>query len=114
MIPPQNIMTAEDDANSGYSGATLTGNVLTNDLDPDGNGGVLPASSVEGASAPINSDGSYGALTVGTTTLIYGEDPNNPGSFIPAGTITLESDGSYTFISDPNFDGTVLHTLYSV
>jgi len=102
--PAVNEMTAEDDANSGTAGDTLTGNVLDNDIDPDGGDGTPTVSS---ATAPINADGSYGSLPTGSPTVIYGEDPASPGTFIPAGTITLNPDGSYTYESDPSFTGTV-------
>ncbi|NBC64043.1 MAG: tandem-95 repeat protein [Bacteroidetes bacterium] len=102
--PAVNEMTAEDDANSGTAGDTLTGDVLANDIDPDGSDGTPTVSS---ATAPINADGSYGTLPIGGATEIYGEDPANPGTFIPAGTVTLNADGSYTYESDPSFTGTV-------
>ena len=102
--PLVNEMTAEDDANIGNAGVTLSANILSNDIDPDGSTGTPDISS---ATAPISADGSYGSLILGTPTLIYGTDSNNPGAFIEAGSLTINSDGTYSYTSDPDFKGTV-------
>ena len=102
-----NEMTAEDDANIGFAGDTLSANILSNDIDPDGSTG---APDVESANATIAVDGSYGSLTLGTPTVIYGSDANNPGNFIVAGTLTLNADGNYSYDADLDFLGTVYVT----
>jgi CshA-type fibril repeat protein len=99
-----NEMTAEDDANIGNTGDTLSANVLSNDIDPDGSTGTPDVNS---ATAPTATDGSYGPLTLGTPTIIYGTDPNNPGMFIEAGTLTLNADGTYTYVAHSGFEGAV-------
>jgi CshA-type fibril repeat protein len=102
-----NEMTAEDDANIGFAGDTLSANILSNDIDPDGSTG---APDVESANAASAVDGSYGPLTLGTPTVIYGSDANNLGNFIVAGTLTLNADGSYSYDADLDFLGTVYVT----
>jgi Bacterial Ig domain len=42
-------------------------------------------------------------LPIGTPTTVYGQTPG--GTTVPAGTITLNSDGSYTFDPNPSFVG---------
>jgi uncharacterized repeat protein (TIGR01451 family)/gliding motility-associated-like protein len=102
--PAVNEMTAEDDANIGNAGDTLSASILSNDIDPDGSTGVPD---IESATAIIVIDGSYGSLVLGTPTIIYGNDTNNPGTFTEAGTLTLNTNGTYSYISDPGFVGTV-------
>ena len=100
-----NTMYAEDDFNSGYSGEILTGNILSNDLDPDGSDGFPDVNY-----ATLDSDGDgivNELLTVGTTTVIYGQSANTPGMYVVAGTIVINSDGSYIYTSDLLFEGTV-------
>ena len=98
-----NEMSAEDDANYGYSGSTMTGDILLNDIDPDGSSGTPSVASA----TFLNSSGAETSLTIGSSTDIYVEDPDNPGSYIIAGNLTVNSNGSYTYISDPGYDGTV-------
>ena len=106
--PLTNEMTAEDDGNSGVSGNELIGNVLDNDIDPeDPMNLALPIVSPERPYGPVGLDGSYGAIDVGVATPVYGEDPNNAGSYIVAGVLTLSSDGSYRYESDQAFEGTI-------
>ncbi len=76
---------ANDDANSAPKGTTMTGSVLTNDTDPEGN-----TQEVSSANAGATS------ITIGTSTSI----PS-------VGSLTLSTDGSYTFIPLANFVGTV-------
>ncbi|WP_263010379.1 Ig-like domain-containing protein [Polaribacter sejongensis] len=86
---------ANDDANSAPQGTTMNGDVVTNDFDPEGN-----TQTVTTASATFN--GTTTAITVGTETTI----PN-------VGKLTLNADGTYTFVPETNFVGTVPVT-YSV
>lgn len=80
---------ANDDANSAPQGTTMTGNVLTNDFDPEGN-----TQTVSTASATYN--GSTTTITIDTSTEI----PN-------VGSLTLNSNGTYTFVPLSTFVGTV-------
>ena len=81
-----NNVFANDDANSGPKGSTMNGNVLTNDFDSENNTFTVTAATANGT-----------AITVGSPTLIPG-----------IGTLTLNSNGTYTFVPLPDFVGTVV------
>jgi uncharacterized repeat protein (TIGR01451 family)/gliding motility-associated-like protein len=102
--PFVNEMTAEDDATIANAGDILMANVLSNDIDPDGSTG-LPG--VDSALAIIAIDGSIGPLVLGTPTAIYGSDLNTPGTFVIAGILLLNADGTYEYTADINFFGSV-------
>ncbi len=76
---------SNDDANSAPQGDTMTGNVLTNDFDPESN-----AQSVTSA-------------TSNATTINIGNATAIPG----VGSLTLSSTGAYTFVPLSTFIGTV-------
>jgi len=77
---------ANPDANTVEEGQTGTGNVLSNDLDPDG---LQPA-----------------VITPLTNQIVAGVDEDgNPVA--NAGTLTLNPDGTYVFVPTPGFTGTV-------
>jgi len=82
-----------DDHASGNEDTTISGNVLDNDSDPDNDPLVVTGFSVDGD--PAN-------YLPGETAAIAG-----------VGTITLQSDGSFTFVPAPNYDGPVPVILYS-
>ncbi len=87
----ENSTFANDDANTAPKGETMTGNVLDNDTDPEGNGQEVTDAVV--------------TLPDGTTVpLTIGFEEDIPG----IGKITLNSDGTYTFIPDPDFVGTIV------
>jgi uncharacterized repeat protein (TIGR01451 family)/gliding motility-associated-like protein len=102
--PFVNEMTAEDDATIANAGDTLTANVLSNDIDPDGSTGLL---GVNSALAIIAIDGSIGPLVLGAPTAIYGSDLITPGTFVIAGMLLLNTDGTYEYTADINFFGSV-------
>ena len=81
-----NDVFANDDANSGPKGSTMNGNVLTNDFDPENNTFTVTSATANGT-----------AITVGSPTLIPG-----------IGTLTLNTNGTYTFVPLPDFVGTVV------
>ena len=81
-----NNVFANDDANSSPKGSTMNGNVLTNDFDPENNTFTVTAATANGTT-----------ITVGSPTLIPG-----------IGTLTLNSNGTYTFVPLPDFVGTVV------
>ena len=81
-----NNVFANDDANSGPKGSTMKGNVLTNDFDPENNTFTVTSATANGT-----------AITVGSPTLIPG-----------IGTLTLNTNGTYTFVPLPDFVGTVV------
>lgn len=82
-----NVTYANDDANAAPKGTTMTGNVLNNDTDPEANTQTV-------SSAKVNSST---ILTIGTTSTITG-----------IGDITLNANGTYTFIPNAAFVGTVV------
>ena len=77
---------ANPDANTVKEGQTGTGNVLSNDLDPDG---LSPS-----VTTPLT----------GVTVTGVDEDGNSVAN---AGTLTLNTDGTYSFVSTAGFTGTV-------
>ena len=81
-----NNVFANDDANSGPKGSTMNGNVLTNDFDPENSTFTVTAATANGT-----------AITVDSPTLIPG-----------IGTLTLNNNGTYTFVPLPDFVGTVV------
>ncbi|MCB0561862.1 MAG: cadherin-like domain-containing protein, partial [Phaeodactylibacter sp.] len=92
---------ANDDTNTTEKDITVSGNVLPNDSDPDGD-------PITVTSALVDSDGDGlvdEPLTLSTPTPVYGTDPE--GDLVLAGVITLNPDGSYTFDPEPDFTGNV-------
>ncbi|GAA4446740.1 hypothetical protein GCM10023091_40410 [Ravibacter arvi] len=81
-----NTTLANDDANSAPKGKTMTGNVKSNDSDPEGNTTTVTTANANGT-----------PIVIGNTPTVI------PG----AGQLTLRPDGSYTFVPDADFVGTV-------
>lgn len=81
---------ANDDANSAPQGETMTGNVLLNDTDPEGDTQSVTAIIINGISYPVDQGGA-------DTTVTTAE-----------GTFTIDKDGNYTFVPDPDFTGTLV------
>jgi len=85
---------ANDDANTltqnGSTPVSATGNVLTNDTDPEGNSQTVTSATANGTT-----------ITIGTTTI--------PG----VGTLLLNSNGTYTFTPFPSYVGTT-NVVYTV
>lgn len=80
---------ANDDANTAPKGQTITGNVLTNDFDPEGNTQNLISITIDGITTSIAS--------TDTEVTILGK-----------GKLTISPNGSYTFVPEPDFVGTVV------
>ena len=80
---------------------TMGGNVLTNDSDAQGN-----AQTVTGALVATDGDGLVDdPLTIGVATAIFGT--NDAGAVVAAGTLTLNANGTYTYVPASGFMGTV-------
>ncbi len=96
-----NGVIANNDENISY-GNPVSNNVLTNDRDPQANAFSLTAFNYD-----TNGDGTPdGTGTVGTAVIIGGV--TTIGSPISnAGTLTLNTDGSYTFTPATDFHGSV-------
>lgn len=91
-VAGSNNIYANDDANSAPKGTTMTGNISTNDTDPEGN-----TKTVSGATAYVNGTGTGTAITIGTATAIPG-----------VGTLTLNANGTYTFVPNATYVGTTV------
>lgn len=88
-----NYTFANDDANSAPKGVTMTGNVKTNDTDPEGNTTTVTAATVFSVNGVANGT----ALTIGTATVIPG-----------VGSVTLNANGTYSFVPVATYVGTVV------
>ena len=103
--------TTENDApvavNDNYQGTvnkTVTGTVIANDLDADGNGLTVTAGNVD-----TNGDGTPDSpLTTGTPITVWGI--NSAGQAVEAGTLTQNADGTFTFVPVNGFTGLVTYT----
>lgn len=91
---------AANDAYQMTVSSTLSGQVLENDFDVDGD-----ALNVQSGTADTDGDGNPDALTLATPTNVYGTNVN--GDIALAGQLTLNADGTFTFIADANFSGSV-------
>ncbi len=91
-----NVTIAENDINQTPQDVNVSGNILTNDTDPtDDSQTVQSATGLDVAGNPIN------IPVNGTPTAIYDEN----GTL--AGTIALNTDGTYTYDPEPTFTGDV-------
>jgi len=89
---------AAGDSASGAEDTVVTGNVLGNDSDPNGDPLTVTVFSVD-----TDGDGTPEDFTAGDTATIVG-----------VGTLTLNGDGSYTFTPDANWNGTVPTVSYTI
>jgi len=93
---------ANDDTNTTEMDTDVSGNVISpNDSDPEGDALTVTSALVDTDGDGIVDDG----LTVGAATPIYGI--SEAGDTIVAGTMTLNSDGTYAFDPEPTFVGEV-------
>uniref|UniRef100_UPI0035943CA9 Ig-like domain-containing protein n=1 Tax=Haliscomenobacter sp. TaxID=2717303 RepID=UPI0035943CA9 len=98
---------ANDDTNTTEKDTNVSGNVLPNDSDPDGDPITVTSALVATGVDGIVND----LLTLGTPTTVYGKDPaGNPAI---AGQLTLNPNGSYTFDPTPTFLGE-LPVIYKI
>jgi hypothetical protein len=86
-----NVTYANDDANTSQKGVIMTGNVLTNDTDPEGNTQTVSDATVNGSS-----------ITIGTEKIITG-----------VGSLTLNANGLYTFVPVITYVGN-LAVIYNI
>ncbi len=93
VIPVDNGIGAIDDTATTPEDTTLTGNVVSNDVDPDGGTVTVASFSVDG-DATIYTPGSKATIT-------------------GVGELTLNANGSYTFVPAPNYFGPVPVVTYT-
>jgi Bacterial Ig domain len=97
VTPVNDAPVANDDNNVGAEQTPITGKLLTNDTDPDGDPLKVTQFIVNGVTTTVP------AGTTGVTTTI------------PAvGSLTVREDGSYSFTSVPNYNGAVPNITYTV
>src|SRR5690625_2444445 len=94
---------AVDDNVTTKKNTTLTGNVLDNDSDPDGDDLTVASAEQGGTTIPV--DGS--SVTVSGT-----DSEGNPVA--DAGSITISADGAFEFTPSADFVGTVNPIIYSI
>ena len=85
----------QNDINQLVTGGTVSGNVITNDKSLDGTSVLVSAATY------LNSSGVATTLSFGVATTVY------DASGKEAGTITLNANGIYTFVSKAGYTGTV-------
>jgi hypothetical protein len=100
---PRNNTYAIDDINQTPVNVPVSGNVLTNDYDLEGDSQTVISALIAKDPDGLLND----TLPIGITgfTLIYGTD--NDGNTVLAGTIKLNSNGTYTYVPINGFTGTV-------
>jgi CshA-type fibril repeat protein/VCBS repeat-containing protein len=93
IAPVEDLPDIVDDQASGDEDTTITGNVLDNDSDPDGDPLMVTSFTVDGSS----------------TVYLAGETAPIP--FV--GVLSLEPNGDFTFIPSPNYNGQVPDVTYT-
>jgi VCBS repeat-containing protein len=88
--PPQAI----DNSNNGQQGVPQTGDLLSNDSDPDGDNLVISEYTIDGIS---------GVFSPGETVTIPG-----------VGNLIITADGQFTFMPDSGFSGSVPQISYTI
>ena len=92
---------AQDDTASTEPGVPVSGNVMDNDSDPDGDPITVTDVLVDTDCDGVVDD----PITLGTPTAVCGTDEN--GNTVPAGELTINPDGTWTFDPEPDFTGDV-------
>ena len=92
---PVDCLLAEPDINLTPQDTPVSGNVLSNDSDPNGDTFMVTgATGLDAGGNPIS-------IPLGTATQVFDEDGNL------AGEITINADGSYTFVPETGYTGEV-------
>ncbi|MDN3454759.1 Ig-like domain-containing protein, partial [Psychrobacter sp. APC 3350] len=104
VTPVEDVPVANPEVETTLEDTELTGNVLTNDTDGDGNNTLT----VDSATVDVDGSGTPVTLVLGTATAIADVNGNAIGD------LTLNADGSYSFDPAPNFNGTVPQVGYTV
>lgn len=94
----RNCSVVKDDINQTPAGTAVSGSVVTNDS------GLATTNPVTAATY-TKADGTTAALSLGVATNVYGKD--EAGNTVLAGSMTLNSDGTYSFTPASGFSGNV-------
>lgn len=97
-----NFTFAQDDANSGRSGDTQSGNLLDNDTDPENDAQRVTSFSYLDVSGTIQNPSIPNGGSI-TRDVYFNAD----GSLTKAGSLKISSNGNYEFTSENTFVGTV-------
>ncbi len=103
VTPVNDPPVAEDDEIVVKQDTAVIGNLLDNDIDPEGD-----ELTVTGAEVDQDGDGVADPLTLGTPTTITDADGNE------IGTITVNEDGTFSFDPAPGFNQAVPPVIYEV
>ena len=90
---------AQDDTAITEEDVNVSGNVMDNDSDPDGDTIAVTSATF------MNASGVQVALTLGSATTVYGYDVN--GDVVVAGELTLNTNGTWVFDPEPGYTGDV-------
>lgn len=105
MGPGNNQPVAQDDYALGFGDDPVTGNLLDNDVDPDGDSLTVTNITVQGQTGPVTVSVPSG--TNGVTQDVYDNG-------VKVGTITVKEDGSYTFVAVSDYEGKVPPVNYVI
>ena len=96
-----NATVAQNDVNQTPINVPVSGNILTNDSDAQGDGQTVSELIFD-----TDGDGEVNdTVTKGTTVEVFGTDLT--GAVVPGGTIVLGADGAYTYTPSLDFEGDV-------
>ncbi|QIE59037.1 tandem-95 repeat protein [Rasiella rasia] len=117
--PAMNYTFAVDDGYGGNQGATITGNVLDNDFDPEGNDqtvdvAISPSNGPTNGSVTLNADGSFSYTPTdpnffGNDSFIYSIFDNGSPVATDSATVSIIIAGENTTIAVNDFRDTVVN-----
>lgn len=102
-LPPANTTNAINDINQTLREVAVSGNVLINDTDDQGDAQHVLSVRADRDRGGVADDD----LPLGVATTVYAENPISAGYYATAGEITIHEDGSYTFVPHDGYYGTV-------
>jgi len=95
------VLAANNDYYSGNSDKTISGQILSNDFDSKGN-----SLSVSSPLADTDGDGlADDIISLASGVTVYGRNENN--QIVVAGSLTVNSNGTFTFVPNSGFTGNV-------
>ncbi len=106
MDASENELFAGDDSKTSDLEAEISGNLFDNDFDPEGDSFVLTDIVVDTDGDGLG-DTSKAADIDGTTSISVGGIDVDGNTVANAGTLVIDSDGTYDFVSNANFAGNI-------